>query len=68
MRTSGIPQQRDTPGSGDGDLVMLIGPARNGAPMEIGALGYGGDDPVVIHAMPLRQRFFRFLAQGGDPA
>ena len=46
-------------------MVMLIGPALSGAPLEIGVLGYGGDDPVVIHAMPLRQRFFRFLAEGG---
>jgi hypothetical protein len=46
-------------------MVMLMGPARDGAPLEIGLFGYGGDDPVVIHAMPLRPRFLKFLGQGG---
>ena len=45
----------------DDDLVMMIGPSESGALLEIGVLGYGGDDPVIIHAMRLRQRFFRFL-------
>ena len=40
---------------------MLIGPARDGALLEIGVLDLEGDDPVVIHAMPLRQKFYRFL-------
>jgi hypothetical protein len=43
------------------DLTMLIGPATDGALLEIGVLGIDGDDPVVIHAMPLRQKFYRFL-------
>lgn len=43
------------------DLTMLIGTARDGAPLEIGALDLGGEEPVVIHAMPLRQKFYRFL-------
>jgi hypothetical protein len=43
------------------DLTMLIGPARDGAPLEIGVLDIDGDDPVVIHAMPLRRRFYPFL-------
>jgi hypothetical protein len=47
---------------GDG-LTMLIGPASTGALLEIGVLGIDGDDPVVIHAMPLRPRFYRFLGQ-----
>lgn len=45
----------------DDDLTMLIGPATDGAPLEIGILDIGGDDPVVIHAMPLRERFYPFL-------
>ena len=38
----------------DGDLTMLIGPAPDGALLEIGVLDLDGDDPVVIHAMPLQ--------------
>lgn len=41
----------------DDDLVMLSGPAADGALLEIGVLGIDGDDPVVIHAMPLRPKF-----------
>jgi hypothetical protein len=43
------------------DLTMLIGPARDGAPLEIGVLGPDSDDPVIIHALPLRAKFYRFL-------
>jgi hypothetical protein len=45
----------------DDDVVMLIGPARDGEPLEIGVLSYGGDDEVIIHAMPLRRKFYKFL-------
>ena len=45
----------------DEDLTMLIGPARDGAILEIGVLDLQGMDPVVIHAMPLRPKFYRFL-------
>jgi hypothetical protein len=45
----------------DDDLTMLIGPATNGSPLEIGLLDIDGTDPVVIHAMPLRSKFHRFL-------
>ena len=45
----------------DEDLTMLIGPASDGALLEIGVLDIDGDDPVVIHAMPLRPKFYRFL-------
>lgn len=48
----------------DDDLAMLIGPARNGSPLEVGVLDPDGDDPVAIHAMPLRERFFKFLGSG----
>lgn len=45
----------------DDDLTMLIGPAPDEALLEIGVLDIDGDDPVVIHAMPLRPKFYRFL-------
>ncbi len=45
----------------DEDLTMLIGPASDGALLEIGVLDIDGDDPVVIHAMPLRTKFHQFL-------
>lgn len=45
----------------DEELTMLIGPASDGALLEIGVLDIDGDDPVVIHAMQLRPRFYRFL-------
>jgi hypothetical protein len=45
----------------DDDLVMLIGPASDGALLEIGVLDIEGDDPVVIHAQPLRTKFHGFL-------
>lgn len=47
----------------DEDLTMLIGPARDGTPLEIGVLGLGGDDAVVIHAMRLRPKFFPFISR-----
>lgn len=45
----------------DDDLVMLIGPASDGALLEIGVLDLEGDDPVVIHAQSLRAKFYKFL-------
>ena len=45
----------------DDDLTMLIGPSRDGAPLELGVLGLDSDDPVIIHALPLRAKFHRFL-------
>jgi hypothetical protein len=45
----------------DGDLTMLIGPATDGSLLEIGVLDLDGEDPVVIHAMPLRPKFYRLL-------
>lgn len=43
------------------DLTMLIGPASDGALVEVGVLDIDGDDPVAIHAMPLRPKFYRIL-------
>ena len=45
----------------DDDLIMMIGSSESGILLEVGVLGYGGDDPVIIHAMRLRPTFFRFL-------
>jgi len=45
----------------DDDLTMLIGPATDGGLLEIGVLDLLGEDPVAIHAMPLRPKFHRFL-------
>jgi len=47
----------------DEDLTMLIGPAQDGTPLEIGVLDISGDDPVIIHAMRLRPRFYPFISQ-----
>ena len=46
----------------DEDLTMLIGPAPDGALLELGVLDLDRDDPVVIHAMPLRAKFRRLLS------
>ena len=43
------------------DLALLIGPARDGKLLEIGVLDPDSGDPVIIHAMPLRRKFYRFL-------
>ncbi len=47
----------------DEELTMLIGSASNGTllELEIGILDIDGNDPVIIHPMPLRQKFYRFL-------
>jgi hypothetical protein len=45
----------------DEDLTMLIGPAADGALLEIGVLGIEGEDAVIVHAMALRSRFYGFL-------
>jgi hypothetical protein len=45
----------------DEDLTTLIGPAGDGGLLEIGVLDVGGDDPVVVQAMALRAKFYRFL-------
>jgi hypothetical protein len=47
----------------DDDLTMLIGPARDGMPLEIGVLDLNGEDPVVIHAMRLRPEFCPLIRQ-----
>ena len=38
-------------------MLRIAEPARK----QVGVLGLDGDDPVVIHAMPLRPKFYGFL-------
>ena len=45
----------------DEGFTMLIGPGADGTLLEIGILDFEGDDPVVIHAMALRPKFYPFL-------
>jgi hypothetical protein len=42
------------------DLTMVLGPARTGDPLEVGVLNIE-DDPIVVHAMPLRPKYFPYL-------
>lgn len=43
-----------------GDRVLLIGPDRAGKLLEVVVLD-PDDEPVAIHAMPLRTKFFDLL-------
>jgi hypothetical protein len=45
----------------DDNLTMLIGPGLDGSMLEVGVLDIESDDAVVIHAMALRPKFYRFL-------
>lgn len=47
----------------DDDLSMLIGPAQDGTRLEIGVLDLNGEDPVVIHAVRLRPKFYPLIRQ-----
>ena len=42
------------------DLVLIIGPDDNGQLLEV-IVADPDDDARIIHAMPLRQRFMRYL-------
>jgi hypothetical protein len=43
------------------DVTMLVGPARDGSLLEIGVLDIDGQDAVIVHAIPLRRRFYKYL-------
>ena len=43
-----------------GDRILILGPSRAGQLLEIVVLD-PDDDPVAIHAMPLRPRFYDLL-------
>jgi len=40
-----------------GEVVMFIGPAADGAMLEVGVVE-DDEDPRIIHAMPARRRFW----------
>lgn len=44
------------------DRIMLIGPRRDGEPLELVILD-PDDDPTVIHAMKLRPKFYVYLRE-----
>ncbi len=43
----------------DEGLVMLVGPDRSGAMLEIGVVRAGDGTPVIVHAMKARPKFQR---------
>ena len=45
----------------DDEVTILVGPARDGALLEIGVLDFDGDDPLVVHALPLRPKYYPYL-------
>jgi hypothetical protein len=45
----------------DEDLTMLIGPALDGSLLEVGVLDID-EEAVIIYAMDLRPKFYRFLS------
>lgn len=45
------------------DRVLYIGADAGGRLLEIVVLDPECDEPVIIHAMPLRPKFYRFLAK-----
>lgn len=45
----------------DDDAIMRVGPARNGALLEIGIAGIDTDDPIIFHAMECRDHFNPYL-------
>lgn len=40
------------------DVTMIAGAARDGALLELGVLNIESDSPVIIHAMPLRRKYW----------
>lgn len=45
----------------DDELMIYAGPAFDGTMLEVGVVGLADDDPAIIHAMPLRAKFYRLL-------
>jgi len=43
------------------EITMIIGAARNGALLEVAVINEDSDDPVIIHAMPLRRSYYKYL-------
>lgn len=45
----------------DDDMVMHIGPTRDGALLEVGVvIGREGDE-LIVHAMPARRKYLRMM-------
>ncbi|QZA08994.1 hypothetical protein K3U94_06920 [Mycolicibacter heraklionensis] len=41
----------------DDDMDMAVGPARNGALLEVGFIRAVDGEVVILHAMPVREKF-----------
>ena len=46
------------------DVTILVGTAQNGSFLEIGVADFNSTDERIIHAMPLRAGFYRYLTGG----
>ncbi|MGI8646921.1 MAG: hypothetical protein DLM55_07595 [Acidimicrobiales bacterium] len=47
--------------SQDHDRLLIIGPDKSGRLLEIVVIDPEDDEPAVIHAMPLRRKFYDYL-------
>ncbi|MGH9119867.1 MAG: hypothetical protein ACRD0A_18940 [Acidimicrobiales bacterium] len=45
----------------DAERVLIIGADRDGRLLEVVVIDLHTDEPIVIHAMPLRPTFYRYL-------
>jgi hypothetical protein len=45
----------------DDEITMLFGADRAGNLLEVGVVDVQTNDPVIVHAMPLRKKFNRYL-------
>jgi hypothetical protein len=45
----------------DYSMAMVLGPDRAGRLLEVGVVDLDGDEPVIVHAMPMRWKYQRFL-------
>jgi hypothetical protein len=45
------------------NVTLIAGPARNGELLEIGIVDLDSDAPAIVHAMPLRRGYRRYLDQ-----
>lgn len=45
------------------DRVLYIGADAGGRLLEVVVLDPDGDEPAIIHAMPLRAKFYRYLTR-----
>ncbi|GAA5114024.1 hypothetical protein [Haloechinothrix salitolerans] len=45
------------------DRVLYIGADAGGRLLEVVVIDPDGEQPAIIHAMPLRPKFYRFLAR-----